>query len=252
MEQGRSGRKIILLKIGTATLTRGTQTISRGKIEDIARQIVKLKDKFDFIIVSSGAIAAAKQFINLERIGDGITAKQALAAIGQPYLMRLIQECFRELNLHVAQCLLSYHDFQNEDSKENTINTINVLISNGIIPIINENDTVATDEIKFGDNDKLAAMTAGLMNVDLLILATNTNGIYDQNEDTVVEIDDIEDARKYIQDRQSEQGTGGMESKLEAASIAQKHGILTWLLNGHEDDFMIKAFEKKSMYTIIK
>ena len=170
--------KRVLLKIGTNVLTKETNNISRGKIEDIARQIVELKDDYEFIIVSSGAIAAAKQFVNLETNGKEITVKQALASIGQPHLIRIFQENFRELGLLTSQCLLSYSDFEKKQSKKNIVNTINVLVKNNYIPIINENDTVATDEIKFGDNDKLAALTAVLLEVDLFLIATNTNGIY--------------------------------------------------------------------------
>ena len=101
-----------------------------------------------------------------------------MASIGQPHLIRIYQEIFREYGLLSSQCLLSYSDFEKQESKTNIVNTINVLVNNNYIPIINENDTVATDEIQFGDNDKLAALTATLLDVDLLIIATNTNGIY--------------------------------------------------------------------------
>ena len=174
----KSDKKRVLLKIGTNTLTKETNQISRGKIEDIGRQVSELKDSHDFIIVSSGAIAVAKQFVKLESSGKEINVKQALAAIGQPHLMRIFQESFRELGLLTSQCLLSYADFKRDKSKENIYNTINVLLDNSYIPIINENDTVATEEIQFGDNDKLAALTGALMEVDLVIIATNTNGIY--------------------------------------------------------------------------
>ena len=175
---GKLGKKRILLKIGSNVLTKETDHISRGKIEDIACQIADLKDEYEFVIVTSGAIAVAKQFVQLESNGKEINVKQALASIGQPHLMRIYQESFRELGLLTSQCLLSYSDFKKEESRTNIKNTINVLVENSYIPIINENDTVATDEIKFGDNDKLSALTAALLNVDLLIIATNTNGIY--------------------------------------------------------------------------
>ena len=171
-------KKSILLKLGSNTLTKDTDHISRGKIEDIGRQIAALKDQYEFIIVSSGAIAAAKQFVKLEHNGEEINVKQALASIGQPHLMRIFQENFRELGLFTSQCLLSYSDFEKEQTRVNIKNTINVLVANNFIPIINENDTVATDEIKFGDNDKLAGLTASLLSADILIIATNTDGIY--------------------------------------------------------------------------
>lgn len=251
-------KKRILLKIGSNTLTKETDQISRGKIEDIARQIAKLKNDYEFIIVSSGAIAAAKQFVKLEHNGKEITVKQALAAIGQPHLMRIYQENFRELGLFTSQCLLSYSDFEKPESKENIKNTINVLVENNFVPIINENDTVATDEIKFGDNDKLAALAASLLDVDVLIIATNTDGIYvkdtihDPKPQTILEVMDIEELEKEISLEKSSHGTGGMESKMQAARIAKKAHIETWILNGLKDNFILDAIEGASNFTKIK
>ncbi len=251
-------KKRILLKIGSNTLTKETDHISRGKIEDIGRQIAKLKDSYEFIIVSSGAIAAAKQFVKLEHNGQEITVKQALASIGQPHLMRIFQENFRELGLFTSQCLLSYSDFEREVSKENICNTINVLVANNFIPIINENDTVATDEIKFGDNDKLAALTAALMKVDLLIIATNTDGIYTKesfvkkNPETIRLVSNLADLQKEVSSAKSSHGTGGMESKIEAANIARQAHVETWIVNGLKDNFIVDALENKTAFTTIK
>ena len=250
-------KKRILLKVGTNVLTKETSQISRGKIEDIARQIASLKDEYEFVIVSSGAIAVAKQFVKLESNGKEINVKQALASIGQPHLMRIFQESFRELGLLTSQCLLSYSDFEKEKSRKNIMNTMNVLIGNNYIPIINENDTVAVDEIKFGDNDKLSALAASLLQVDLLIIATNTNGIYTKNsmdngsKKTIKTCSDIEELKKQIDSSISAQGTGGMKTKIKAAKIAQKANIETWILNGLKDNFMLDAFDNKSIFTKI-
>lgn len=257
MEKGRSGKKRVLLKIGTNTLTRETNQISRGKIEDIGRQIAQLKDEFEFVIVSSGAIAVARQFVNLESDGKEINVKQALAAIGQPHLMRIFQENFRELGLLTSQCLLSYDDFNREVSRKNILNTINVLLENGYIPIINENDTVATEEIQFGDNDKLAALTGSLLGADLVIIATNTNGIYtkdsfDQVDKCTIEnVRDLDKLKDEIAQGKSSQGTGGMESKIQAAEILQAAGIETWIVNGLIDNFIQKALHEEVAYTRI-
>ncbi|WP_194531118.1 MULTISPECIES: glutamate 5-kinase [Zobellia] len=251
-------KKRILLKIGTNTLTKETNQISRGKIEDIGRQIAALKNDYEFIIVSSGAIAAAKQFVKLEHNGGDIDVKQALAAIGQPHLMRMFQESFRELGLFAAQCLLSYSDFKSPKSKANIKNTIDVLVANNFIPIINENDTVATDEIKFGDNDKLAALTASLLKADLLMIATNTNGIYTKisiengQPETISEVLGIDSLEQEISSHKSSHGTGGMQSKVEAATIAQKAGIETWIVNGLNDSFITDAFKGSGNHTKIK
>ncbi len=251
-------KKRILLKIGSNTLTKETDQISRGKIEDIGRQIALLREGYEFIIVSSGAIAAAKQFVKLEHNGQDILVKQALAAIGQPHLMRMFQESFRELGLFTSQCLLSYSDFENPKSKGNIKNTIDILVANNFIPIINENDTVAADEIQFGDNDKLAALTATLLEADLLLIATNTDGIYTKaslengRPKTIAEVKGIADLSGEISTTKSSHGTGGMQSKIEAATIANEANIETWIVNGLKDNFITDALNGIGNHTKIK
>ncbi len=247
----RQDKPKLLLKIGTATLTKGKEKISRAKLEDLAIQVVQLKTKYDIILVCSGAIAAAKQFIKLEKIGNNLKEKQALASIGQPFLMRLIYDSFRDYEIPVGQCLLSHTDFVNETSKENIVNTINILLKNGILPIINENDTTSTDEIKFGDNDKLSALTAVLLKVDLLVLATNTYGVYDNDKNTIKVIEDINSVHRFVDSSFSNQGTGGMQSKLAAAMIAQSNNIESWIVNGHENSFLLNAFSGNSKFSRI-
>ncbi len=251
----RSDKKRILLKIGSNVLTKETNVISKIKIRNIARQIFDLKDEYDFVIVSSGAIVAAKQLVTLE--GKDVTVKQALASIGQPYLMQIYQDIFRKIGLLTSQCLLSYSDFEKEQSKENIVNTINILIDNHYIPIINENDTVATDEIKFGDNDKLGALTASLLNVDLYIIASNTNGIYTKesmnsnNLQTIKKVSDVQSLEKEIGDFKSTHGTGGLTTKIEAAVIAQNANIEMWIVNGLNDNFLADAIHNRSDFTRI-
>ncbi|KQB43664.1 Glutamate 5-kinase [Flavobacterium daejeonense] len=250
-------KKRILLKLGSNTLTRETNHISRGKIEDIGMQIAALNDEYEFIIVSSGAIAAAKQFVKLDNNDKDVFVKQALASIGQPHLMRIYNENFKDLGLHTSQCLLSYSDFEKEQTKKNIVNTINVLVKNNYIPIINENDTVATDEIKFGDNDKLAALTAVLLKVDILIIATNTDGFYTKESmsngvpKTILSVENLKDLEKEIGDTKSSHGTGGMQSKIEAAAIAKEAQIETWIVNGLNDNFILNALANKIAFTKI-
>lgn len=250
-------KKRILLKIGSNTLTKETNHISRGKIEDIGMQIAALNDQYEFIIVSSGAIAAAKQFVKLESKGKEIFVKQALASIGQPHLMRIFHENFSDLGLLTSQCLLSYSDFEKEQSKANIVNTINVLLENNYIPIINENDTVATDEIQFGDNDKLAALTAVLLKVDILIIATNTNGIYTKSSihneipETISLVTNLDLMQQEVGDSKSSHGTGGMQSKIEAAVIAKSANIETWIINGLKDNFILNAIDNNIPFTKI-
>lgn len=251
-------KKRILLKIGSNTLTKETDNLSRGKIEDLANQIAKLQKDYEFVIVSSGAIAVAKQFVKLESKQEDVFVKQALASIGQPHLIRIYQEIFREYGLLTSQCLLSYSDFEKEESKVNIVNTINVLVNNNYIPIINENDTVATDEIKFGDNDKLGALTASLIEADLFIIATNTNGIYTKvsmengTPETIALVENFEDLKNEVVNSKSSHGSGGMQSKIEAASVAKNANIETWIVNGLEDNFIKNAIENKVPFTKVK
>ncbi|HKK11230.1 MAG TPA: hypothetical protein VJ945_00240, partial [Flavobacteriaceae bacterium] len=152
----------------------------------------------------------------------------------------------------------SYSDFEKQESKSNIVNTINVLVNNNYIPIINENDTVATDEIKFGDNDKLAALTASLLNVDLFIIATNTNGIYTKQSiknnkpETIKDVNAFEELIHHVVTSKSSHGTGGMQSKIDAVSVAKKANIETWIVNGLADNFMVDAFNGTIPFTKIK
>ena len=247
-------RKRLVLKIGSSTLTQGTHIVSRGKVEDIARQIIALKEQYEILIVSSGAIATARQAIKTQG-NDPIAVKQALAAIGQPILMRIYQEVFQDYGLLVAQCLLSHTDFDRELSKVNTQNTLEVLLANGYIPIINENDTTTTAEIRFGDNDYLAALVASLVRADILVLASDIDGLYAEDPQVnpqaqlITEVEHIGSVAHMVGDSISPNGTGGMTTKLKAAQYCQNNGVEMWITNGKKTNFLIKILEKKKPFT---
>ena len=251
-------KKKLVLKIGTSTLTSGTNLISRGKIEDIGRQILELREAYDIVLVSSGAIAAAKQYINIKDSGRPVESKQAMAAIGQPLLMRTYNEVFSDFGIPTAQCLMTYRDFENKTSRQNTLNTINELLKYGYLPIINENDTTSVEEILLGDNDKLSALVATLIQADLLVLASDIDGVFDKNPhihaeaQLVTEINDISEARQLVEERDSGLGTGGMNSKLEAAMICQRETIETWIVNGGLNNFLVDALASKIPFTKFK
>ena len=244
-------KKKLVLKIGTSTLTNGTNLISRGKIEDIGRQILSLREDFDIVLVSSGAIAAAKQYINISNAGRLVESKQAMAAIGQPLLMRIYNEIFSDFGIRTAQCLMTYRDFENATSRQNTLNTITELIKYRYVPIINENDTTAVEEIILGDNDKLSALVAALISADLLVLASDIDGVFDKNPHLhpdaklIPEIHNIDEAKTLVEERDSGLGTGGMNLKLEAAMICQKENIETRIVNGGVNNFLIDALAGK-------
>jgi glutamate 5-kinase len=244
-------KKKLVLKIGTSTLTNGTKLISRGKVEDIGRQILELRERFDIVLVSSGAIAAARQRINISDFGKLVESKQALSAIGQPLLMRIYNEIFTDFGIRTAQCLMTYRDFENETSRTNTLNTISELIKYSYVPIINENDTTAVEEIILGDNDKLSALVAVLIKADLLVLASDIDGVFDKNPHLhkdaklIPEIKNIAEAKSLVEERDSGLGTGGMNSKLEAAMICQQANIETWIVGGGSNNFLVNAIEGK-------
>lgn len=247
-------KKLLVIKIGTATLTKATEQISRGKMEDLARQILVLREEYDVVLVSSGAIATAKQFVQLSG-GNQIVVKQALAAIGQPLLMRMYQEVFSDFGLPVAQCLLNYRHFDNDNSKENILSTLHVLLDNNYVPVINENDTVATQEIEFGDNDKLAAYTAVLLKAHLLLLASDIDGLHDSDPKSsndarlIRTVTNLQEVMKHAGESSSGLGTGGMKSKLEAAQICTRHGVEMWIVNGQNDGFAVKALNGEGAFT---
>jgi glutamate 5-kinase len=248
-------KKKLVLKIGSSTLTNGTNLISRGKVEDIGRQILALQDEYDIVLVSSGAVAAAKQRINIIDPGKLVETKQAMAAIGQPLLMRIYHEIFSDFGILTAQCLMTYRDFENETSRTNTLNTINELLKHSYVPIINENDTTAVEELILGDNDKLSALVAALIRADLLVIASDIDGVFDKNPHLhhdaklVLEINEIEEATNLVEELDSDLGTGGMTSKLEAAMICRAENIETWIVNGTENGFLINALEGKIPFT---
>jgi len=248
-------KKRIVIKIGSSTLTSGSHRVSHAKIEDLARQIIELRDEYEIIVVSSGAIAVAKQFIDLSGYTNYPDSKQALAAIGQPKLMSLYDTIFESFGLHVAQCLLTYMDFENPKGKANTIHTINKLLEHGYIPIINENDTVANEEIILGDNDKLSALVASVMSADILILASDIEGLYTANPQTnpdallIKEVKNIDEITSFAEDKISSLGTGGMITKLYAARICQDNNVEMWIVNGGHKNFILQTLRGEIAFT---
>ena len=251
-------KKRLIIKLGSSTLTSGTGRISRGKIEDLAREILKLKDDYEIVLVSSGAIAAANQFINQHGWSKDVKSKQAKAAIGQPILFQIYNEVFRDFELRIAQCLLTYEDFSRETSRKNTFNTIDELLNHSYIPIINENDTVSVSEILVGDNDKLSAYVARLINADKLILVSDIDGIYDKNPHLhadaklIDRVHAVEEVMNCIEEKESDLGTGGMTTKLEAAQICIDNNIEMYILNGNESSFISTALSGNKRYTLFK
>lgn len=248
----------IIIKIGTSTLTEGNNHISLKKIEEIACQIQELKKTYDIILVSSWAIATARQFINMGEYSKNIASKQAMAAIWQVKLIAIYDTIFSKFNIHIAQCLLTSHDFKDIVSEGNMKNTIHTLLSHNYLPIINENDTVSTDEIILWDNDKLSALLGKSIWVKYLLIVSDIDGLYNKNphlnkDATLVkEVKNLKEIKNYIQEKSNHLWKWGMTSKILAAEICQKSKIEMCIINGKRENFLVNAIENKIPFTKFK
>ena len=232
--------KRIVIKIGTSTLTYPNGKLNFQRIELLARVISDIQARGkEMLIVSSGAIAVGAGRLGLREKPVGLADKQALAAVGQAELIKIYQKFFNEYHQFVAQVLLTKDGIINQVRRTNAKNTLNTLIAMNIIPIINENDTVATDEIEFGDNDTLSAFVSELVDADLLIMLSDIDGLYsaDPRADASAEIISLveeitPDLDNIATGAGSSFGTGGMITKIAAAKVCREAGIDAIITNG--------------------
>ena len=225
-------KKRIVIKIGSSSLTHEeTGDLNLFKIERLVRVISDLRGSGkEVVLVSSGAIAAGRQALGRQK-PQTVSEKQAYAAVGQARLMMVYQRLFSEYNQTAAQILMTKNTIVNQISRENAENTFDELLKLGTVPIVNENDTVSTYEIKFGDNDRLSAIVSALIGADLLILLSDIDGLYSDdpkknpNAVFIEQVDDLsEELMSMGKDTNSDVGTGGMAAKLHAARIATHSG----------------------------
>lgn len=256
--QALTNKKRIVVKVGSTSLTHPTTGhISIAKMEKLIRQLVDLKNSGkDVILVSSGAQAVGISALNLREKPTVMAKKQAVASVGQASLMMIYQKLFREYGLVSSQVLITKDIIDHPQRKENATNTFKALMDYGVIPIVNENDTVATDEIEFGDNDTLSAIVAELVAADLLILLTDIDGLYDKDpgkDRDAKLIHDIERVNGQVKamasGSNSQVGTGGMVTKIEAATIATKHGIDMVIANAEAEDVLQRILDGERVGT---
>jgi glutamate 5-kinase len=229
--------KLVVVKIGASSLSGPSGSLDLGKINALCGELAAVKNKgINVVLVSSGAIRAGRAtMMDLAKNGE-MAGLQALAAIGQVVLMEAYRDIMVDKGFKVAQILLTWDDFRNKRRLRNLLNTFNSLLSLGVVPIINENDTIAVDEIKFGDNDTLSALVAKYMQADLLVLLSDIDGLYTgdpENADSklVPCIDSVTpDVEKLVSEKHD--GFGGMVTKLKAAKIATSSGIPMVIANG--------------------
>lgn len=238
----------IIVKLGTSTLTGGTSRLSRPQLVEIIRQISALKaDGHRMVLVSSGAIAAGREVLDNPTLPDHLPTKQMLSAVGQGYLMQVYSALFGLYDIHIGQVLLTHGDISHRTRYLNARDTLNTLLDYGIVPVVNENDTVAVDEIKVGDNDTLSAKIAVLLNAALLIILTDQNGLYDRDPridpqaELIPQVDVVDDHIKELAGGSgSGLGVGGMATKVHAAQLATRSGTRVVIAKGEVPDILLR------------
>ncbi|MCE9679077.1 glutamate 5-kinase [Shewanella sp. AS1] len=257
MNLSEIGYRRVVVKLGTSVLTSGERSLDKAHMVELARQMASLmKSGVEVVLCTSGAIAAGREHLGYPALADTVANKQLLAAVGQSQLILAWSQLFSIYGLHVGQLLLTRADLHDRERYLNARDSLNALLDNGIVPIINENDAVATNEIKVGDNDNLSARAALLCDADLLILLTDQKGLFDadprSNPDAklikqVVNIDDS--LRRLAGGAVSGLGTGGMATKLQAADIARRAGIEVVIASGHHPQVILQAVCKQAVGT---
>ncbi len=252
-------KKRIVIKIGSSSLThKETGYIDFSKIDKLARVLTNLKNMGkEVILVSSGAMAVGRKTLGVDRNTE-LSVKQATAAVGQAQLIMIYQKLFSEYNQNVAQILMTKVTMQSDEARNNAKNTFEKLLEFGIIPIVNENDTISTYEIQFGENDRLSAIVSSLVEADLLILLSDTDGLYTDDPNVNKDAKFIDIVEK-LDDRlmgmakdssTSNVGTGGMSAKLVAARIATSSGADMVIANGKDVSVIEDIIEGKTKGTL--
>lgn len=257
--EGLKEKERIVVKIGSSSLTHPeTGKINLEKMERLVRVLTDLQNRGkEVVLVSSGAIAAGRKTLQIEKRPDEKSVKQACAAVGQARLMMLYQKLFAEYNQLTAQILLTKYTMINNVSRENARNTFRELARMKVIPIVNENDTVSTDEIEFGDNDTLSALVAALIGADLLILLSDIDGLYTDDPRKNADAGQIffvpaitEEILAMGKGAGTDIGTGGMSSKITAAQIAAGSGADMVIANGEDIGNIREIMEGKRVGTL--
>ncbi|PJG85272.1 glutamate 5-kinase [Conservatibacter flavescens] len=240
--------KTIVVKFGTSTLTQGSPKLNRPQMLEIVRQLAQLHQAgFRLVIVTSGAIAAGRDYLNHPQLPSTIASKQLLASVGQSQLIQVWEQLFKIYDIHIGQLLLTRADIEDRERFLNARDTLQALLDNRIIPVVNENDAVATAEIKVGDNDNLSALVAILVQADQLYLLTDQQGLFDSDPRKNAQaklITDVEQITDHIRSiaggSGTNLGTGGMSTKITAADVATRSGIETIIVQGNRPNVIVE------------
>ncbi|MBN1582931.1 MAG: glutamate 5-kinase [Anaerolineae bacterium] len=243
-----NARQRIVVKLGSNVLSGGSNRIDRARLIEIVRQIAQLhKQDIDVTVVTSGAVLAGRERMGYPKLRASIPFRQMLAAVGQGRLMHLYEQFFDIYGVRVAQILLTAGDFRSRQRYLNARDTMLGLLQARVVPIINENDTVATQEIKVGDNDNLAALVVALIDADMCILLSDIQGLYtgdprrDPQARLIEEVSQVDGAIWNVaSDSGTDAGTGGMRTKVEAGQLVQRAGSTMIIADGNERDVLLR------------
>ena len=238
--------KRIVIKIGTKILSKEDETLDAEFLRSIVEQIVQLrKNGIQIVLITSGAVGAGRGLLSLQDIKSVTVKKQVFAAVGQVKLMTTYSGLFAKHQYHCAQVLATKEDFRDEEHFLNMQNCFEGLLLDNVIPIVNENDVVATTELLFTDNDELAGLVAKQLKADKLIILTNTEGILDGSNETVFEVNPLntETVAMYITPDTSTSGRGGMVSKFNVAKELSEKGIQVHIVNGRRGNVLLDVVE---------
>lgn len=247
----------IVVKVGSTSLCDSNGILNKEKILKLILQIAYIKRKgIKVTLVSSGAISAGIGILNLDEKPKELNKKQALAAIGQAHLMQIYEDLFELFHLKCAQILLNHDDFDDRKRLMNLSNALGAILDYDVIPIINENDTLAVEEIRVGDNDTLSALVLPVVDAQLLVLVSDIDGLYDDNPHhnpdahLIHEVDGIDEhIMEFAKDTSSQFGTGGMVTKLKAAKVVNDYGGDMAIINGQSETALIDLIEGKDVGT---
>jgi glutamate 5-kinase len=255
-----SGKKTVVVKIGTSSLTSSSGALAPDRLRALTAQIADLRDAgHPVILVTSGAIAAGYSLLGYHERPASVAARQASAAVGQGLLMEEYTRALANRGIVAAQLLLTRADFNDKRRYTNAWSALEVLLSRGAIPIINENDTVSIAELKLGDNDMLSAQVAAMVHADLLILATDTDGLYtadprrDENAEHIREVERVTpELFAMAGGSGTKNGSGGMTTKLAAARLATSAGVAAVICSSREENVLMKAVSGTAKGTYFK
>ncbi len=243
--------KRIVVKVGSNVLTRPDGKLDVTRMSALVDQIAWLRHEgYEVILVSSGAMASGRGELKTDHDLDSVEQRQLFSAVGQVKLIGLYYDLFREFHIHVGQVLTMKENFQPGEQYENQRACMTVMLENGVLPIVNENDTVSVTELMFTDNDELSGLIAQMMQAETLILLSNIDGIYDGHPDDarsqiIPEVLPGTDLSQYIKAEKSAFGRGGMHSKYTTAQKVQQQGIRVIIANGERDDILINLVKDK-------